>query len=154
MGLGKIVLGLIGLGRDPSQMSLDERTLESYYERLSVTAIEKSRVIGIAFSSADPDLAAKTTNAIAEAYLGMQQSNKQDQTRAASQWLASEIANMRTKVADAEAKVEDYRAKSNLFVGTNNTSLPNQQLTEINSRFQPRGVRRPTSKHGRGNYVN
>ena len=27
---------------------------------------------------------------------------------------------MRNKVAEAEAKVEDYRAKSNLFVGTNN----------------------------------
>ena len=42
---------------------------------------------------------------------------------------------MRTKVADAEAKVEDYRAKSNLFVGSNNTSLPSQQLTEINSQI-------------------
>ena len=43
--------------------------------------------------------------------------------------------SMRTKVADAEAKVEDYRAKSNLFVGSNNTSLPSQQLTEINSQI-------------------
>ena len=42
---------------------------------------------------------------------------------------------MRTKVADAEAKVEEYRAKSNLFVGSNNTSLPSQQLTEINSQI-------------------
>jgi Mrp family chromosome partitioning ATPase len=38
-------------------------------------------------------------------------------------------------VADAEAKVEAYRAKSNLFVGSNNTSLPSQQLTEINSQI-------------------
>ena len=42
---------------------------------------------------------------------------------------------MRTKVANAEAKVEAYRSRSNLFVGSNNTSLPNQQLTEINSQI-------------------
>jgi Mrp family chromosome partitioning ATPase/uncharacterized coiled-coil DUF342 family protein len=38
-------------------------------------------------------------------------------------------------VADAEAKVEAYRTKSNLYVGSNNSSLPNQQLTEINSQI-------------------
>jgi Mrp family chromosome partitioning ATPase len=38
-------------------------------------------------------------------------------------------------VADAEAKVDDYRAKANLFAGSNNTSLPTQQLTEINSQI-------------------
>ena len=65
----------------------------------------------------------------------MQQSAKQDQTRAAGNWLAGEIDKMRNKVAEAEAKVEEYRVKSNLFVGSNNTSLPNQQLTEINSQI-------------------
>ena len=65
----------------------------------------------------------------------MQQSAKQDQTRAAGNWLAVEIDKMRKKVAEAEAKVEEYRVKSNLFVGSNNTSLPNQQLTEINSQI-------------------
>ena len=48
---------------------------------------------------------------------------------------AGEIEKMRTKVADAEAKVEQYRIKANLFVGSNNTSLPSQQLTEINSQI-------------------
>jgi uncharacterized protein involved in exopolysaccharide biosynthesis/Mrp family chromosome partitioning ATPase len=135
MAIGKMLLGLVGLGRDPSSMSLDERTLESFYDRLSVSAIERSRVISIGFSSANPELAAQTANAIAEGYLLMQQSTKQDQTRAASQWLSGEITSMRDKVAEADAKVEAYRSKSNLFVGTNNTSLPNQQLTEINSQI-------------------
>ena len=131
----KIILGMFGIGRDPSTLSPEERTLESYYDRLNVYAVEKSRVIAVDFSSADPDLAARVANAIAETYLKMQQASKQDQTRAAGDWLAGEISNLRTKVADAEAKVEAYRAKSNLFVGSNNTSLPNQQLTEINSQI-------------------
>jgi succinoglycan biosynthesis transport protein ExoP len=131
----KTLLGLFGIGRDPSTMSQDERTLEAYYDRLNVFAIEKSRVISVDFSSANPEVAARVANAVAENYLAMQQSAKQDQTRAAGNWLAVEIDKMRKKVEEAEAKVEEYRVKSNLFVGSNNSSLPNQQLTEINSQI-------------------
>lgn len=133
--LSQALLGLIGLGRDYSAMTQDERTLAAYYDRINAYAIEKSRVIAIDFSSANPELAARVANSIADAYLASQRSARTDQTKAASTWLASEIERLRVKVADAEAKVEDYRSKSNLFVGTNNTSLPNQQLTEINSQI-------------------
>ena len=131
----KTILGMFGIGRDPSTLTQEERTLESYYDRLNVYAVEKSRVIAIDFDSANPELAARVANAIAEGYLQMQQAAKQDQTRAAGSWLAGEIASLRTKVADAEAKVDEYRTKSNLFSGANNTSLPTQQLTEINSQI-------------------
>jgi Mrp family chromosome partitioning ATPase/capsular polysaccharide biosynthesis protein len=109
--------------------------LDAFYERLAVNAIERSRVITITFSSADPELAARVANGIANNYLTMQQTAKQQQTRDASQWLAGEINNMRTKVAEADAKIEDYRTKSNLYAGTNNSSLPSQQLTEITSQL-------------------
>jgi uncharacterized protein involved in exopolysaccharide biosynthesis/Mrp family chromosome partitioning ATPase len=131
----RTLLGMFGMARDVNVLSRDERTLEAYYDRLNAHVVENSRVIAIDFSSANPELAANVANAIADAYLGMQQSAKTDQTRAASSWLAGEIEKMRVKVADAEAKVEAYRSKSNLFVGSNNTSLPNQQLTEINSQI-------------------
>ena len=127
------VASLVGLAKDPLKMSPEERVLEAYYERLTAFGVDKSRVIAVEFWSSDPELAAKATNAIAEAYLALQQGAKQDQTRVASQWLGSEIDNLRRKVADAEAKVEAFRAKSNLFVGANNTSLSNQQLGELNS---------------------
>ena len=134
-GIAAALLGAIGIGRDRSTMTQEERVLEAFYDRLNVQAIEKSRVISIVFSSASPQLAANVANAIAESYLQMQQNAKLDQTREAGTWLAGEIEKMRTKVADAEAKVEQYRARTNLYVGSNNTPLPTQQLTEINSQI-------------------
>lgn len=131
----RTILGLFGMARDVSVLTPEERTLESYYDRINVYAIEKSRVISVDFSSANAELAARLANAVAESYLTLQQSAKTDQTRAASTWLAVEIEKMRAKVATAEAKVEEYRSQSNLFVGSNNSSLPNQQLTEINSQI-------------------
>ncbi len=42
---------------------------------------------------------------------------------------------MRQKVEDAEAKVEDFRAKANLLVGNNNTTLSAQQLGDVNAQL-------------------
>ncbi len=127
------ILRTIGILKDPMSMALEERVLAAYYDRLTAFAIDKSRVITIEFQSADPELAARGANLIAEKYLSFQQVAKQDQARSAGLWLSGELEKLRTRVSEAEAKVEDYRAKSNLFVGSNNTSLVGQQLTELSS---------------------
>ena len=127
------ILSLIGISRDLMAMTPEERVLESWYDRLTAYPVDKSRVIVIEFQSWDPALAARVTNAIADTYLRMEQSVRQEQTRGAGQWLAGEIDKLRGKVADAEAKVEEFRSYTNLLVGTNNTTLSNQQLGELNS---------------------
>lgn len=129
------LLGLIGIGRDPLKLSAEERVLNAYYDRLTAYAADKSRVIVIEFQSRDPELAARVANSIAEGYMSMQQGAKQDQARSAGQWLAGEIDGLRKKVAEAEARVEDFRGKASLFVGTNNTTLSNQQMGEINTQL-------------------
>ncbi len=133
--LPSILLRLVGLSRDPLRMSPEERVLEVYYARLNVSAVDRSRVISISFDSSDPELSARVANAIADGYLEMQQAGKQEQARSAGQWLAGEIDTMRKKVADAEAKVEDYRAKTGLFAGPNSTSLATQQLGDVNAQI-------------------
>ena len=129
----KAVLGLLGLVKDPLSMTPEERVLNAYYDRLTVTPVEKSRVIDIDFLSQDPELAARVANAIADGYLLRQREAKEEQAKSAGEWLAGEIETMRQKVEDAETKVEDFRAKANLLVGANNTTLSAQQLSEVNA---------------------
>jgi uncharacterized protein involved in exopolysaccharide biosynthesis/Mrp family chromosome partitioning ATPase len=131
----KSLAALIGIGRDPFSMTPEERVLDAYYERLQAYAVDKSRVIVVEFQSQDPELAVRVANSIADGYLVLQQNARQDQARSASLWLSGEIENLRKKVSDAEAKVEDFRSKSSLFVGTNNTTLSNQQMGEVNTQL-------------------
>jgi succinoglycan biosynthesis transport protein ExoP len=131
----KSLLSLFGIGRDPFSMTPEERVLDAYYERLTVFSVDKSRVIVIEFQSRDSELAAKVANSIAENYLVLQQNARQQQAKSASNWLSGEIDNLRTKVSEADARVEDFRSKSNLFVGTNNTTLSNQQMGELNTQL-------------------
>jgi succinoglycan biosynthesis transport protein ExoP len=132
----RTLLGLVGVGRDPMTMTPEERALKSFQERLNAYQAEKSRVIVIEFQSEDPDLAAQVANAVAAQYLVLQRSAKQEQTRAAGQWLSGEIDKLRAKVAEAEAAVERYRSKASLFVGgPNSLTLSNQQLGDYNGQL-------------------
>jgi polysaccharide biosynthesis transport protein len=131
----KSLLALFGIGRDPFSLTPEERVLDAYFDRLTAYAVDKSRVIVVEFQSRDPDLAARVANSIADGYLVLQQNARQDQAKSASQWLSGEIENLRQKVSDAESRVEDFRSKSSLFVGTNNTTLSNQQMGEFNTQL-------------------
>ncbi|MBN8967426.1 MAG: lipopolysaccharide biosynthesis protein [Rhizobiales bacterium] len=131
----RTLLSLVGIGRDPFRMTPEERVLDAYYERLAAYAVDKSRVVVVEFQSRDPVLAAKVANSIADGYLVLQQAARQDQAKSAGQWLSGEIDGLRKKVAEAESRVEAFRSQSNLFVGSNNTTLSNQQLGELNTQL-------------------
>ncbi|ABD07363.1 Lipopolysaccharide biosynthesis [Rhodopseudomonas palustris HaA2] len=131
----KSLLAMVGIGRDPFSMTPEERVLDAYYERLTAYAVDKSRVMVVEFQSQDPELAARVANSIADDYLVLQQNARQAQARSAGQWLSGEIESLRKKVAEAESKAEDFRSKSSLFIGTNNTTLSNQQLGELNTQL-------------------
>ena len=132
------LLAKLGLARNPLDASTEERVLQTYYNKLQVYTIEKSRVIAIDFVSKDSRLAADAANTVAEEYLALQQSAKRDTSTDATNWLEAQIADLRIKVKDAEAKVEQFRTKNDLFssgaTGTQTaTTLPEQQLGDLNA---------------------
>ncbi len=129
----KSLLALFGIGRDLFSLTPEERALDAYFDRFTAYAVDNSRLIVIEFQSSDPELAARVANSIAESYLVLQQGARQEQAKSAGQRLSGEIDNLRKKVAEAESRVEDFRSKSSLFVGTNHAS--NQQMGELNAQL-------------------
>ena len=134
-GLGAVerLMILVGLKRDPTRLSPEDRILESYFDRLTVLSPMKTRVLTIEFSSRDPDLSARVANAIADAYLEFQSDAKRDGARAAAESLGQSIAELKTRFGVADAKVEAFRAQTGLLIGTNSTSINAQQLSDVNT---------------------
>lgn len=126
---------LVGLGAHPADRSPEERVLETYFDRLLVYPVGRSRIVAVEFTSQDPALAAKGANAIANAYLELQEAAKQDTARSASSWLSSTIEPLRKRLAEAEAKVEDFRSRNGLLVGSNNTTITSQQLADLSTQL-------------------
>ncbi|MDX6807088.1 exopolysaccharide transport family protein [Terrihabitans rhizophilus] len=129
----KAVLVKLGFAPDPALMTDEERALQAYYDHLTVAAIPGSRVISTVVLSADAGLAAQIANTVTTRYLQMQQAAKQAINQQASNWLSGQIADLSRRVAEAEAKVENYRTSQNLFAGPNNSTLSSQQLNELSS---------------------
>ena len=94
------ILFAIGLAPDAGDASVEERVLARYDDNLDVYALDGSPVIVVAFHAADPALAARGANAVADAYLALRRSA----TLGVAASLEAEIERLRTTLAEAEAR--------------------------------------------------
>lgn len=127
------ILSNLGMGKSNANLPPEEQVLDAFTKKLEVYQIEKSRVIGIQFTSKDPKLAAAIPNKIAEVFLSLQSGAKLDNNSETTKWLEPEIADLRKKVEEAEAKVAEYRKTTDLLSAGNANSFADQQLNDISA---------------------
>jgi succinoglycan biosynthesis transport protein ExoP len=128
------LLGRIRSTLDFSQgkQSEQDRVLQAYFDRLNVYSPKESRFIGVQFSSQDPKLAATVANRIAETYRTSLATRNVAGTDEVQKALQPKIDKLMKEVSEAEAAVEHFRGKANIFKGgTNDTGLNQQQLSEL-----------------------
>ncbi len=127
-------LVLFGLTSNPLELPPEERVIKAFKEKLNVYQVDKSRVIGIEFTSKDPKLAAAVPNAMMDVYRSLQSGAKLDSNSDAVRWLDTEIANLREKVREAEQKVAEYRSAAGLMsLGSDQSSFTGKQLSDIST---------------------
>jgi polysaccharide biosynthesis transport protein len=124
-------LALLGIGSGGSDEVHEDRLLTNFLDHLTVMSPAKTRVLQIEFSSRDPDLAAKGANTVADLYIELKSQAKRDNAHRAAENLRPSIASLEARVAEAEAKVEQFRAQTGFYENSLNASVPTQQLGEI-----------------------
>jgi succinoglycan biosynthesis transport protein ExoP len=131
------VMMMLGIGANPLDRPAEDRVLDAYFEHLLVYPAGKSRILTIEFRAKDPKLAAEGANTIAQLYISSLEADKVDTARYASSWLGGNIDGLRKRVAEAEAKVEAFRAKNGLVGsgGATGQPLTTQQLGELSSQL-------------------
>jgi uncharacterized protein involved in exopolysaccharide biosynthesis len=123
------------LGKKSAPVSLDETVLNNLLGRLTVVQERDSRIISVLVRSIDPRRAAEIANAIADAHVTRRAELSLADTAEASGWLRTEIERLRVATIEAETAVANFKVNNDLFVGANNTSLPDQQLSTIASQI-------------------
>jgi exopolysaccharide transport family protein len=111
-----------------------QKTIDEFLKDLDVSGVRNSRVITIEFRSEKPETARDVTAMLVESYLTAQLEDKYEATQRASAWLNDRIGELRKKVSDSEAAVEQYRASAGLLQGKDST-LSAEQLSELNTQL-------------------
>ncbi len=126
---------MLGFSEDPRLLKPEELALNAYKKGLTVYQIPNSSVVAIKVSASDPKLVTSIANTLAETYVAYTREVTVQPTERARQWLAQQIDQLRTKVADADAAVERFRAEAGLLQGNSTVTLGNQQLSELSTQI-------------------
>ena len=87
------------------------RTIAKFESGLDVRRTGLSYAVEVAFSSKDPDKAARLANATAEAYIREQVETKSEKARVGSEWLEQRLAQLRAQLNTATQMAQEFRAK-------------------------------------------
>jgi capsular exopolysaccharide synthesis family protein len=102
-----------------------------FLQRVTVTPVERSRVITVAYRSYDPEIAAEVANTLAHEYIEIALDLKREGTRETADWLARRMAELQSSVDTTERAIEAHRARYDLVQG-DGTGLIAERLTHAN----------------------
>jgi uncharacterized protein involved in exopolysaccharide biosynthesis len=95
----------------PSNFESVRAVMEKFARNLDVRRAGLSYAIDIAYSSSNPDKAAKVANAMAVAYVADQLTMRAQAGRQGSDWLEERIDKLRKQMNAASFKVQEFRAR-------------------------------------------
>jgi polysaccharide biosynthesis transport protein len=101
--------------------------LASFRNRLSVNSVRNSRLIEVSFASHDPRVAQLVTNTLVTQFINRNYKNRYTSTMEASEWLSTQLNDLRAKVDLANQAVSDYQKKYGL-VEADDPDVPLTQL--------------------------
>lgn len=121
-----------GFSDDKSKLTAEQTAIASVIDQATVFAPTTSNVLSVRVTGPDPQGAADLANAMADTYVENVTGKDNPDQKRVRDWLSSQIAELRKKVAESEAAAENFRANAGLLKGTNST-LGTEQISAINA---------------------
>src|SRR5271155_3265426 len=124
-GPGTLAFGQGGAGtRRPA-------ILGAFLGGLSVKRVPNSRLIQVGFEAEDPQLAAQIVNAHLQNYIEQNFRSKYDATTQASNWLSSELEELRIKVEKSEDARLAYERQNQIWQIDEKQDITTQKLADL-----------------------
>lgn len=101
--------------------------LRSFHNKLSVNPIRGTRLVQVSFASHNPILSQSVANALVEQFIDQNYRNRYITTMGASEWLSSQLNDLRQRVSESNEAVADYQRKYGL-VESDDRNVPMGEL--------------------------
>lgn len=111
-----------------------ERAASALRGGLNVRRAGLTYIVGIGFTSLEPQKSARIANAFAEQYGMNQLEAKFEATRQANTFLEGRLEELREEVLNAETEVEQFRINNNLL-SSSGTTLTEQEISSYNQQL-------------------
>ncbi len=93
--------------------------------------LNQTRLIELTAQSTSPDVAAQFLNAMADEFIADSRQSRMSTSQKTSEWLAQQIEETKTRVAESEEHLRDFvQASGNIFAGQDNT-LDDTKLAQL-----------------------
>ena len=131
MDLGRFPeFGGMAAGAKTSQISRPA-ILGAFLGRLSVKRVPNSRLIEVHFEAESPQLAAQVVNAHVQNFIEQNFRSKYDATMQASNWLSSELEELRIKVEKSEDARIAYERENQIWQIDEKQDITTQKLADL-----------------------
>ena len=114
-----------------SQVAEKEELIRRAERNLTVRASGNSRLLEVMYESPDPKLAADFANTLVSEFIVQSQEMRWKSTQRTAEWLTNHLDEMKAKLEQSEAQLQDYARSSGLSFTSEKENLAESRLKEI-----------------------
>ncbi len=120
---------------EPSDEDKLQGVIDDFLSRLTITPVRKTQLVKISFEATNAKLAANIANAMADVYIESHLEARLEMTAKATDWLTERMGGLKTKLTEAEQRLQAFRDKENLVDVKGVQTLVSRELEEITSKL-------------------
>jgi polysaccharide biosynthesis transport protein len=114
-----------------SRPSRKEELIRQAKENLMVRAAGETRLLEVLYESPDSKLAADFANALVSEYIEQNQEMRWESTQRTAEWLTGHLDDMKAKLEQSEAQLQDYARTSGLMFTAEKDNVAEIRLQEL-----------------------
>jgi len=107
----------------------------SVSSRIYIKPVKDTRILEINVEDTDPEIAQKTANILAKAYIEFDIENHMKSSRNTLTWMTEQLYDMKKKLEDAEAAFLAFKQKEKVFSITGKREIIAQKIQDFNDAY-------------------
>jgi len=129
------LLSLFKSKKEKSKEAVMSSAVSKFLGILKVEIIRNSRLVDVRYRSANPALAANVVNTLFDKYIGFNLRMKTESTKLASDFLTTQIDDLRNTLSRKERELQEYGKRKELFYLSGEETTVVEKFADLNKAF-------------------
>lgn len=119
------------LTEEEQESAIFASVVKSLQQGTTISPVKDTQIVNVSFTSKNPELAAKVSNAIADAYIENHMASKIEMTSKASDWLKLRAEDLKKQLLKSEATLQDFKEKEKLIDVAGVQSIKAKEIEQL-----------------------